>query len=861
MPPADRAALPGKAAAGAPVTPAAAVASEGSVPPAPSPPPHASAGRRVLRRARLLPFFLVILLGGALAADWWIGLPAGATAHYVGRDRCLACHQDQARLWTGSHHDLAMDVATPTTVLGDFQDATLEHHGITSRMFRRGEDFFVHTEGPDGKMADFQVRYVLGVTPLQQYMVEFDRQPDQPPEEIARLQVLRISWDTLARRWFHLDPPDVTDKLAPNDELHWTGILQRWNNMCADCHSTNLQRRYDPQTGTYHTTFQEIDVSCEACHGPGSLHVQLAEARSLFWDRQRGYALATLKGTSNTAEIQACAPCHSRRGIVSPEYHPGDNYYDGFQNELLGDLTYHADGQILDEVYEYGSFLQSKMYHKGIKCSNCHDPHSLRVRFPDNRLCTSCHAHPAGKYDGPGHHHHAPNGTGAQCVNCHMPVTKYMAVDPRRDHSLRIPRPALSVDLGTPNACTGCHLEIEQSRQRIAEARRPALQQYADWLKLRGEDQQIRDELARLDQWARTAARRWWGDKAEAPDHYAYTLHAARTQQPDAATRLTRLATNRTAPAIVRATALEYLANEPTEAAVQTADKLLDHPDAQLQLAALRPLEARLAALDSQLDPQLPLATRAPLYRDLVRSLHGSLASVHRSVRFAAARILVRVPEEVRSELLAGPDRDRLDAILDESLAAQTVNADRAEMHLGAAQIHESRGRWEAAIAAYETAIRVEPQAVGARGNLAALYDRLAELAVAQRQTAELRREARRAAQLVEEETRCRKEAQRLRAEELPLLARHAQLAPQLAPVQYRYAMALYVNGRESDAEQTLRQITQLDPRFEDAWLALALLLQKQQRRADARACVEQLLRLRPGDPRYAALAAQLAAP
>src|SRR3954471_16482789 len=245
----------------------------------------------------------LLLIAAGFAADYWYGLPDDAQATYVGRQSCIQCHQGQAKRWEHSHHDLAMDLATSETVLADFQDQKLEHHGQTSKMFRRGGKYFVHTDGPDGKLADFEVKYVFGVTPLQQYMVEFDRPADMPESEISRVQVLRETWDTNKKKWFYQNPPDVQEKLDPDDELHWTGITQRWNTSCADCHSTNLQKNFDLDSGTYHTTFSEIDVSCETCHGPGSLHLQLAKSPSLFWDRKRGYALATLKGPGNVAEI------------------------------------------------------------------------------------------------------------------------------------------------------------------------------------------------------------------------------------------------------------------------------------------------------------------------------------------------------------------------------------------------------------------------------------------------------------------------------------------------------------------------------------------------------------------------------
>ena len=273
---------------------------------------------------------------GLVFADYWSAEPLSVKADYVGRDACITCHQDQSEKFMGSHHDLAMDVATDQSVLGDFNDVTFEHDGLQNRLYRDGEKFMVYTEGETGEMQDFEVKYVFGVTPLQQYMVEFDRAATLKPNEVARLQVLRISWDTEEKRWFYLRPPDVPEKLEADDPLHWTGIAQRWQTMCADCHSTNLKRNFDVATNTYHTTFSEIDVSCEACHGPGSLHVELANSRSMFWDRNHGYGLAKLKGDDPKPQLESCAPCHSRRGVLDPNFRPGDSYHDFYSLEALG---------------------------------------------------------------------------------------------------------------------------------------------------------------------------------------------------------------------------------------------------------------------------------------------------------------------------------------------------------------------------------------------------------------------------------------------------------------------------------------------------------------------------------------------
>ncbi|MEZ6071505.1 MAG: multiheme c-type cytochrome [Pirellulales bacterium] len=458
------------------------------------------AGR--FRVAGVVAVAIALLIASYLAADWWRTIPEDAHAEYVGRNSCIQCHAGQYERWQDSPHDLAMDLATEETVLGDFNDATLEHYGVRSRMFRDGERFMIETDGPKGDLETFEVKYTFGVEPLQQYMVEFDD---------GRVQVLPIAWDTKERRWFHLYPDQ---DIPAGDWLHWTGAGQTWNYMCVECHSTGVERNYDVATDSYATAYSEIDTSCEACHGPGSLHVELAERPSLFWDRRIGYGLADLKSTAK-GEIDTCAPCHSRRRVIYPGYEPGDEYLDFYLPEMLAGQHYHVDGQIKEEDYVYGSFLQSLMYHKGVRCTDCHDPHSTKLKFEGNKLCGQCHS--PGKYDGPLHHRHKVGTPGAQCVDCHMPETTYMVVDPRRDHSIRIPRPDLTVALGTPNACNGCHNDKS-----------------ADW---------AADQIVE-----------WYGDSPHRQvPHFGHVIAAGRQHAAGADDALAELAATQSQPAIVRA--------------------------------------------------------------------------------------------------------------------------------------------------------------------------------------------------------------------------------------------------------------------------------------------------------------------
>jgi hypothetical protein len=389
-------------------------------------------------------------------------------AHYVGSERCSSCHATETEAWNRSHHKAAMAEATATSVLGNFADASFDYAGVRSQFFTRDGKFFARTDGSDGQLATFRIRYTFGVYPLQQYLVELSN---------GRIQALPIAWDARPRadggqRWFHLN---ADERITSTDELHWTRPSQNWNYMCADCHSTAVRKNYDAANDQFKTSWSEISVGCEACHGPGSRHVswatagarksdstfgltnRLSERRGVHWVANAATGNATRSRPRATdREIETCAQCHSRRAQIADGYEAGKSYYDYYRPALLESPLYHIDGQQRGEVYEWGSFLQSKMYAHGVTCSDCHEPHTGAVRGADqpSGVCASCHS-PA-KYNNASHHHH-PTSAGVTCVSCHMPTTTYMTVDARRDHSLRIPRPDLSVRLGVPNACSNCH--------------------------------------------------------------------------------------------------------------------------------------------------------------------------------------------------------------------------------------------------------------------------------------------------------------------------------------------------------------------------------------------------------------------
>ena len=392
--------------------------------------------------------------------------PDESVPRFLGSTACATCHREQYNAWQGSHHELAMQPATDATVLADFDDTRFVYFDETFEFSREDGEFRVSALDASGEGQSWSVTYAFGVEPLQQYLVE---------ERAGRKQVLPVAWDTRpardgGQRWYHLYPDEY---VGPGDPLHWTGAYQNWNFMCAECHSTNLLMGYDFEADRFDTTYSEVSVGCEACHGPGSEHVDQAEQEEFdeamglelslddhldaAWIFEPGSSIAKRSAppAPPTNQAEACGRCHARRGPVAPQYEHGSRLADSYSVSLLDEPLYFADGQIREEVYVYGSFLQSRMYAAGVTCSDCHEPHSARLRIGPNPsdVCSQCHL--PTEFARREHSGHDPSH--ASCVDCHMTSRTYMGIDDRRDHSFRVPRPDLHASIGVPVACTNCH--------------------------------------------------------------------------------------------------------------------------------------------------------------------------------------------------------------------------------------------------------------------------------------------------------------------------------------------------------------------------------------------------------------------
>jgi len=696
---------------------------------------------------------------------------------FVGSAKCERCHKAAYGKWKGSHHDLAMDRATDNTVLGDFDNAVLRHNGIETRFFRKDGRFFVHTQGAEGKMGDYEIAYTFGAFPLQQYLVPFPG---------GRLQCLTIAWDVKAKKWFLL--PNHTDN--PKDWLHWTRGAQTWNGMCAECHSTNLQKRYDMATDTFRTTWSDIDVGCEACHGPGERHVAWADRPAMGLTETKNFEL-----TVDTRDLDApgllriCAPCHSRRSLLEGEIPiPGDAM-NGMIPQVLEAGLYFPDGQILEEDYVYGSFVQSKMYRRGVRCGDCHDMHSLKLHREKNDLCLACHR--ADTYDTEHHHFHkkvykGKPSEGWLCVRCHMPGRYYMGNDFRIDHSIRVPRPDLSRELGTPNACNaaGCHADKS------------------------------------ID-WSVAHYRKWYGEKRK--PHYGQAIAAGRARTEGSAAGLVRLADDHLMPGIARATALSLLAGDRDADARQAFSRALADNDALIRYHAVRGFPAA--------SPEEQVRFLAPLLFDPVRA-----------VRIEAAQRLSSVP----ADLFSPDQRKAFDGGLAEYVGAMEYSADFAASRHNLGILYTNLGEFDKARRNYEAAIAIDNLFYPAKVNLAILYNRTGRNRDAEallRSVLKIRPDdpdvSYSLGLLLAEEKEY--------GEALGYLKTAARSAPERSRPLYNLGLLQQRTGDASGAERSLKKALDLEPRNLDYLFAVADLYVKAGRYREARGIAERMVAAYPG--------------
>ena len=606
---------------------------------------------------------------------------------FVGSKACVGCHEKAYQDWQGSHHELSMKHANEESVLGDFNNASLASKNSNSTkastFFKREQQYWVNIKGPDGKFHDYQIKYTFGYTPLQQYMVEF---------EDGRVQLIPFAWDSRLKeeggqRWYTLYP----EMNKNHQEFFWTNTGQNWNYMCADCHSTNVEKNFDLKTNSYNTTFSEINVACESCHGAASEHLTWAkqaekspttsadklQSKLFGFDRDLSKSVKqwqsipasktlTPKTIEHSQQVLVCAQCHSRRTQISNNSHvDGNAFGERYLLDLISSNNYHPDGQVYNEDFVYGSFLQSKMYKNGVDCSDCHNPHTAELKLPVETLCLQCHQ--SDNYASTQHHKHPENSTGALCVNCHMPETTYMEIDARRDHGFHIPTPDLAQQLGTPDTCLSCHKDKDS-------------------------------------QWSANKVNTWYPnskvleEKDFAAVFSAINLGLNEQQLQGVAAELSRISQTISYAGIIRASALTKMASVSNTNTIIAIARAVKNEDEYIRLGAIDGAQSMASAERWRI--------LSPLLTDKVLT-----------VRTGAAFALTSLWQN-----LSLAQREQLTPALNDYLASQRFNNDRSFAHSNIGIIAAYQGDYEQAIKAFKQGIAIEANFAQTYLNLSQIY-------------------------------------------------------------------------------------------------------------------------------------------
>ena len=780
----------------------------------------AAAKHPPVRNARLGLIFL--LLGGAILAaviGWNYLLRSAAPtarptdafglaaeqptfAAYAGSASCKECHAEAYELWARSHHGLAERLPEPKLDQAAFDPARSFRHGTQqTSLHTRSNRYFLTTPGLSHTQETFQAERVIGHDPLRQMLVPFPG---------GRLQTTEAAWDPRSNEWFNVYG---TEDRQPGEWGHWTGRGMNWNTMCATCHNTRLRKNYDATNDVFHTTMAERGVGCESCHGPMKAHNEWQYA-----NKGKNLKDPTIKKLSRDQMFDTCAACHSRRGEITGDPKPGDSFFDHHLLSIVdeSDLFY-ADGQVRDEDYEVTAFLGSRMFHKGVRCVDCHDFHSAKVRLPGNMMCLSCHS--PGQTNAPvinpvTHSRHKVFGfdtngtmlnfdlgdynpktikeTGGECVNCHMPQTYYMQRHLRHDHGFTIPDPLLTKQFGIPNACNRCHQD-------------------------------------KTTDWALDYVEKWYGDKMNRPYRQrAQTI--ARGKQGDEAARAALLKMLQTDEQdywrAVAANMLERWVSEPP-VATALANQLTD-----TNALVRQSIVQTLATLGEALPPEIRSA------------LQSQLDDSSRNVRVVAAQSLaatVDLSSRAGSEL--------------QHMLQHNADQPGGQMQLGVLAL--ARNDATNALRHFQTAVKWDPFSPGFRHETAIVLSQMGRPREALAELQEAVRLAPRDAEFRFKLALAWNElgdSRKVIAE----LEEAVKLDPRHARAQYNLGLARHAAGNSLGAIQALLAAENAAPRDAAIPYARATIHAQLGQMNEARQAVSRALELNPQFPEAAALLRQL---
>ena len=422
------------------------------------------------------------------------------TDGYVGSASCRACHPHEHDTWHDSYHRKMTQIATPASVIGDFSGVQLEQAGHRITLQRRGDQFWAEMDDPASKKdgparrVERQVVMTTGSHHMQIYWYD-----SGVNRKLGLLPFVYLRDD---QRWVlggatFLQPRGSYANPAPGN----------WNNNCIKCHVTHGQWR-PRKNGTWATRAVEFGISCEACHGPGRLHVQ--QNRDPI--RRYQYHLGDEDDPTvvhpgrlvRDLSSQVCGQCHGISEFDDREklnhwrehgflYRPGKDLNttrhviqrDGKPKpEMIEMLTkkpeyldgsFWSDGMVRVSGREYNGLIETPCHQRGeLSCLSCHTMHhkqddprprkewandQLTTGMEGNQACTQCHDGLKDKQSLARHTYHQADSEGSRCYNCHMPHTTYGLMKAIRSHTIDSPSVQASLATGRPNACNLCHLD------------------------------------------------------------------------------------------------------------------------------------------------------------------------------------------------------------------------------------------------------------------------------------------------------------------------------------------------------------------------------------------------------------------
>ena len=701
-----------------------------------------------------------------------------ASAGYAGSASCRDCHKQAYDEWRNSHHGQAERPLSAVEDRAAFDPPHAFKHGTQNsdaRIAPNGRHEIV-TMSLKGERQVFSPERVLGVNPLRQFLVSAPG---------GRYQVTEVAYDPRSNQWFNVYGEE--DRQA-GEWGHWTGRGMNWNMMCAFCHNTGLQKNYRSDTDTYATTMVEMGVGCEMCHGPMADHVQWQKPRP-----QPAKGDPTIRRFTKDQMRDACGGCHARRAELTGTFRVGDTFSDHYALTIPDDSdVFHPDGQIRDEDYEYAPFLGSRMNHSGVRCGDCHSPHtSKNIITNKDDLCLKCHAGPvppAPKIDPKTHSFHKTGTAGDHCVDCHMPQSIYMNRHWRRDHGFTIPDPLLTRELGVPNACTRCHADKSVD-------------------------------------WSIDAVKKWYGPRMERPTRTrARVVAAARNGQSAAVSGLIKITREEPIPywRAVATLLLRPWADDPNAFAALLA--CTQDTNALVRAMSARSLDPLVGTGRTNVEPTL-----SRLLNDPVRAVRIDAAwSLRRTLdtNSPVAKDLLHYLEVTSDQpsglMQQGVFRvDRGDDASALKLFQRAVNWDRfsAPLRHALAVSLSLEGRSQEALAELQQGCKLAPRDAELRFKLALALNelnRLSEATVALEET--------------------------------------VKLDPRFSRAWYNLGLARSQQGQPDQALEALGKAEGLEPASSQISYARATILARMGRTIEARTAAQRTLQLQPGHADAAAL-------